>query len=481
MFKTDIKKETIWIILGILLIMEAALLLFLQKMDILPATYMVGYVASVLILDLGAAALLSGIVGPKGRIVGFGLSVLTALMLCVGGFLLYSTYSAMYMITADAAQYDTYYVVVQKDGKYNNINDLDGAKVWTIENNSKMQKEAMGKLVTKGNVEFGYEKDCFAVAGHLFGEKGERYDEAILISESRYDMVGEEIENFEEDTKIIQTIQIPIPSSDNASNIDVTQDSFNLYVSGSDARGDITEVARTDVNMIVSVNPKTKTILLTSIPRDAYIPLHMNGEMDKLTPTGIYGIEETTSTVEDWLGVNMDFYARVGFQMLVDLVDAVDGIDVYSDKKFKSSIAPFYYEVGWNHCNGKKALYFARERKAFGSKDSIRVENQQKVMKALIKKITGSKTLLMNYTSILNAVKASMQTDFSQANMSKMVKLQLADMSEWTVKRQKIEGTYASKGTWSMGPGRPLDVYVPKEDSVEKCVKKIQEVLYPVN
>ncbi|MBR0455565.1 MAG: LCP family protein [Firmicutes bacterium] len=252
---------------------------------------------------------------------------------------------------------------------------------------------------------------------------------------------------------------------------------FNLYISGIDSRNGIEETARSDVNMIVTVNPQNREILLTSMPRDSYVNLHMNGELDKLTHTGIYGIDETIQTVEDWMGIEIDYYARVDFQMLVNLVNAIGGIDVYSDYAFKSAVTDWTYEKGWNHCTGKKALYFARERKAFKGKDQQRIKNQQIVLKAIFKKITSSKTLLLNYGDILKAVDGEMQTDMPMSMISELVRNQLETGDEWTIKRQTVKGKMDQKGTWSMGPNRPLDVCIINEESLNKCVDRINAMM----
>lgn len=252
---------------------------------------------------------------------------------------------------------------------------------------------------------------------------------------------------------------------------------FNLYISGIDSRNGINETARSDVNMIVTVNPHKREVLLTSIPRDAYINLHMNGELDKLTHTGIYGIDETIGTVEDWMGIDIDYYARVDFQMLVNLVNAIGGIDVYSDQAFKSAVTDWTYVKGWNHCSGKKALYFARERKAFKNKDQQRIINQQRVLKAIFKKITTSNALLLNYTEILKAVEADMQTDVPMSMISDLVRNQLETGEEWDIHRQQVKGRMDQKGTWSMGPLRPLDVCIINEESLHKCADRINALM----
>ena len=252
---------------------------------------------------------------------------------------------------------------------------------------------------------------------------------------------------------------------------------FNLYISGIDTRGGIEDTARSDVNMIVTVNPHKREVLLTSMPRDSYIHLHMNGELDKLTHTGMYGIDETIQTVEDWMNIEIDYYARVDFQMLVNLVNAIGGIDVYSDYAFESAVTDWTYEKGWNHMSGKKALYFVRERKAFKDMDQQRIINQQKVLQAIIKKITSSKTLLMNYTDILDAVDGEMQTDMPMSLISSLVKNQLEAGDPWKIRRQTVKGKMDQKGTWSMGPLRPLDVCIIDETSLNNCIDRINAMM----
>ena len=233
--------------------------------------------------------------------------------------------------------------------------------------------------------------------------------------------------------------------------------------------------------MIVTVNPETRQILLTSMPRDSYVELASVGMMDKLTHTGIYGIEETLDTVENWLGVEINYYFRVNFVMLVDLVDAIGGITVDIPKAFDSTYWNYSYKAGENQMGGKKALAFVRERKALEDEDEDRIKNQQRVLKAIIKKATNSKVILTNYAEILNAVEENMQTNMSNKEITSLVKMQLKDMDMgWTIQSIAVDGTDAELGTYSMGPGRPLFVSVPKEESVEAVKKKIHEVMYPV-
>ena len=217
------------------------------------------------------------------------------------------------------------------------------------------------------------------------------------------------------------------------------------------------------------------------MPRDSYVTLHSFGQLDKLTHSGIYGVEETLNTVSDWLGVDFDYYVKVNFSMVVKLIDAMGGIAVYSDYDFTSSVKPEYsYFKGKNRVGGLRALYFARERHSFEKSDEQRIKNQQKVMEGIITKVTTHKEILLNYEELLGIVAENMATNFSDRDLKKLARMQLSDMdTPWTVETYSIDGDDASRCTYSMGMGRELFVSIPKEDSVEKAKEKIHDVMYP--
>lgn len=264
--------------------------------------------------------------------------------------------------------------------------------------------------------------------------------------------------------------------------VNVTEESFNIYITGIDQweseKG--LDLERSDVNMIVTVNPKTKKILLTSIPRDAYVPLAMNGKMDKLTHSGVYGVDETINTVSKWTGVKIDYYVKMNFSAVVDVINAIGGIDVYSDKTFVPTKRCWYtVEKGWNHMNGKEALAFARERKAYNNEDSMRVENQQKVVEACIKKLTSSPVLLTKYDDILSAASENMQISMPTSAIQSLVKLQLAYPGAWGTEMQKMEGEYDEDYVYSLTQESKFVVYKIPEENKEKAVEKINATMNP--
>ena len=231
--------------------------------------------------------------------------------------------------------------------------------------------------------------------------------------------------------------------------------------------------------MIVTVNPVTKKVLLTSIPRDAYVKLHTAQQMDKLTHTGIYGVDETLNTVEDWLGIDLNYYVKMNFSAAVEIIDALGGIKVYSPVAFESSLKGYQYKKGWQYLGGYKALYFARERHAFEGQDSVRVENQQIVVKAVIKKMTSSTALLSNYGDVMNAARRNMRTNMSSDEMLELVKMQLTDLSEWDVQTQKLEGEYGEDYVASLTQRQKFSVYNVDPSSISKCMEKLDGVINP--
>lgn len=263
-----------------------------------------------------------------------------------------------------------------------------------------------------------------------------------------------------------------------AKNVNVTEETFNIYLTGIDqwASEKGMDLERSDVNMIITVNPQTKKVLLTSIPRDSYVKLHSTGEMDKLTHTGIYGVEETIGTVEDWFGIDINYFVKMNFTGAMTIITAMNGIDVYSPVEFDSSIKGYHYNQGWNHLYGKEALYFARERKAFEGQDEIRVENQQRVLEAIIKKMTSSTTLLIYYGEIMDAAGDNIMTNMSAEDMKDLVRMQITDMASWDFEKQKVEGEPDEDYVASLSSSQMYSIIRTDEDSVRKCVEAIKKL-----
>ena len=449
-------------------------------MDSFPGMYVLGILGGLALVMLLIIILLnSRREKTKKRKIGAFLAVILIIVLGLGSYYMYSTYNLFSTISAASIQTEDFHVIVLNEERYETVDDIKGKELYTTTSKNSRYKEAKGKLMSEADVSYNEVEDYLAAGHQLVDESGATHDNGIFVSNTNYEMMCEEIGSFKESTKIIHTISIEMETGDFAKRVDVTKDPFNIYISGIDTSGSIGTVARSDVNMIMTVNPETKQILLTSIPRDMYLPLHTYGANDKLTHSGIYGIQETTATVEDWLGIDINYYLRVNFTTLTDVVDAIDGIDVESEYSFSSSVSSYSYIAGTNHLSGEAALYFARERKSLPGGDNERIKNQQRVLTAIIDKLTSSTVILTKYTQLLEAVGDKMQTSLSENDISAIVKAQIKDMGTWEITSNSVKGNGGMMETYSM-PGRYLSVQVPEDESVTEAQKQISQVMYPV-
>lgn len=375
-------------------------------------------------------------------------------------------------VLKEFAETEDYYIVVRKESSYSKIEDIANKDVYMFQ----VADDVKSKIANKVSITFNSKNNLTDIGNDLI----QKNIDVILVSSTQYNMISEEIKDFKTDTKIIYTekheLQTSTKTDNTASKYSIKSGKFNVYISGIDTSGNISNVSRSDANILATVNTKTHEVLLTSIPRDYYVTLHSYGAKDKLTHSGIYGVNETVKTVEDLLDTDINYYVRVNFTTVIKLVDTLGGVDVYSDYNFKSTYDPYSFKKGYNHLNGKESLSFSRERYAFEGGDNQRVKNQQHVIEAVMKKVLNSTTLLTKYTDILDSLKGSFQTNIAQDDISKLVKDQINNMSSWTIKSNSLTGTGASSSTYSMGSTK-LYVMVPNSTSVTSAKEKIDEVL----
>ena len=261
----------------------------------------------------------------------------------------------------------------------------------------------------------------------------------------------------------------------------ITKEPFVLYLSGVDNRGELTEKARSDVNILAVVNPTTKRVALINTPRDYYVDLAGTDSKDKLTHAGLYGVETSMATLGNLYGIQVDHYIRIDFSGFISIIDAVGGVDVYSDQAFTSVGSPGYYDPttfaeGWNHLDGKSALAFARERHAFASGDIQRGINQMKVIDAMANKLK-SPTVLMSFSKLMDAVSDCFVTSLSQEQISALVRMQLGDLASWDIESCSVTGSSGKSSQCYSAKGQSLYVMKPDESSVSKAKELIASVL----
>ncbi|HEM5083782.1 TPA: LCP family protein [Streptococcus suis] len=258
----------------------------------------------------------------------------------------------------------------------------------------------------------------------------------------------------------------------------VSGDSFNIYISGIDTYGPISSVSRSDVNIIMTVNRATHKILLTTTPRDSYVAIADGGQnqYDKLTHAGIYGVNASVHTLENLYGIDISNYIRLNFTSFLQLIDLVGGIDVENTQEFTSLHGNYYFPVGQVHLNAEQALGFVRERYSLEGGDNDRGQNQEKVIAALIKKLSSPDNLA-NYQAILTGLEGSIQTDLSLETIMGLVNTQLESGTQFTVESQALTGTGRSDLSSYAMPGSQLYMMEINQDSLEQAKAAIQSVL----
>ena len=249
-----------------------------------------------------------------------------------------------------------------------------------------------------------------------------------------------------------------------------------MYLSGSDTRSKMLATSRSDVNILVVVNPKSKQILLLNTPRDYYVANPAGGgALDKLTHCGIYGIGCSVGALSNLYRVPVNYYAQINFTGFETLIDAVGGVTVHSDSAYTMRVTHYEIAKGDNHLDGKKALAFVRDRFSFASGDRQRGQNQMIVLSAVINKLTTG-TIIMHHAQILNSLQGMFITNLSSDEISDLVKMQLSDGADWNVKTFAVTGGDGSEFTYSI-PSMRAYVMLPDENYVSRGIELVQRVL----
>ena len=474
------KKGIVFKIISILQIVCSIVLFgFVFIIDVLPMKYLLLLLLSLAILDIIFFLILFKSRLKKGIKKFFSvISVLLSIVFVVGSFYLYKTYGVISgMIDTDYATYN-YSVMVLKDSDYNSVSDIKNEVISYYETKTNENKLLVEKINKLGKESKSY-TNLNTLATDLLNKETN-----VIVLEDNYkktlideqdDNEYNEVKDFKDKTKTIYTFSFKVKKDNTSKDVDVVSEVFNIYISGIDTYGTVSSVSRSDVNIVVTVNPNTRQVLLTSIPRDYYVQLHdTTGYKDKLTHAGIYGTDCSIKTIEDLLGIDINYYFKVNFTSLIDIVDALGGVNVYADQSF-STWNGYHFTKGYNKVDGNAALAFVRERKTFANGDRQRGINQQALISAMINKCI-SKEILTKYTSLLNSVKGSIITNMPTKTMLSLVKMQLKNNTSWTISTNSLDGTNAFKYTYSYSY-QQLYVMEPKEESVEKGKELINKVL----
>ncbi|MEG0365624.1 MAG: LCP family protein [Coprobacillus sp.] len=401
-----------------------------------------------------------------------GLSVVLSVLLTVGSFYVYKAGRTVDLLATNSFQKRAISVIVLKDSSIKNETQLHAHTLGYV---SKIDESTMKYTTDEIQKELGTMTlkdvaDFSTLQKALYNKE----IDAIILDEAFRSLLVQEKETFTEDTRVIYQVtkdEIPV----NAKNVDVTTKPFLVYISGIDEYGDLSTVSRSDVNMLAAINPTTKQILLISIPRDTYYPLHKNGQLDKFTHTGLYGLDESINTLQDMLSEEINYYVRMNFTSFVDIVDALGGISVYSPYAFKTVKGNYDIVKGYNDLNAKQALSFVRERKRLPAGDFDRGKNQQRMISAIVKKV-ASPAILTSFSAVLDTIGKSIETNMDTEQMNALVQMQLEKMPNWDIQSYQISGTPKSAMCYSSGTAL-ASVVEPSKESIEKARKYIDQLI----
>ena len=450
-------KRPISKFMTIFMIVSLALLIFqIIKLNLLPAKLIVSLVMVILCLIILLILHFKAKKFLPRLLAGF-ITLCMCVGLAYGNYFIYKTDNTFDVVTSLAdSKATTTSIVVLKSSSIKKESGLKGKKIGTILDMDKKPTKRMLDDLNKDNIK--YTTKDYSNLDELMEAFYSGEVDAICLNEKYRDILHETQAyfTFQTDTRIIhQNVHYTkVEKSDNLSDPvnDISKDAFTVLVSGNDSYGTLQDSnTRSDANLLLTVNPKTGTILMTSIPRDYYVELVCPddetestcpvGSYDKLTHSGLMGIKSTEKTIEKALGIKINYNVRINFSSVVNLVDALDGIDL--DIKKGEEVDIFYVNsqpglsVGKHHVDGETALAFARERHAYLDGDNQRVRNQQKVFKAIFNRIVSPK-MITNYGKFMDALAVAFDTNLSGDEISKFVKYELNNMPNWNIESYAI-------------------------------------------
>lgn len=370
---------------------------------------------------------------------------------------------------------ETYSVYVV-EGMYEEIEELDAKKIGLYNLDDESGKKAIDKVsseISFNGVEY---EDIQEAVDDIYDEK----IDAILMSESYMDILNEE--TTEHDNLVsIYSFDILTKTKVISSNKDISKEPFVVYISGIDTNGKINAKERSDVNILVAVNPNTGKILMLNTPRDYYVTLHSKKQKDKLTHAGIYGVEESLMTLEDLYGVDISYYFRVNFTSFITIVDKLGGISVDVPVSFceqtsdRNSSKQICLKKGVQTLDGEKALALSRTRHTLSGGDRSRIENQLLVLNAIFDKAT-SPSILVKYNSLINSLGKYVSTNMDSEDIIKFIKEQIKDPTEWSIEQKTVTGVDSQNTAYSSGSARVYVMEMDKE-SVSDAKLALKTVL----
>ena len=458
-------RHTIGKIMAIIqIVLSVVFMAVLFMINVLPMKYMAIVFGILLFLDMFS---LGSQFTRSAHVIGKIDCILMCILLILGNVYLIRTNATLFSITNNTYKVDRIAIAVLNSDPAQTIEDAAGYTFGAqVIGGSDKVEQAIDQITKELGQDLYYEnyEDPYAMVQNLYDGN----IQAIIYNTAYDSSLTERFPSFSQDVRELKHIEIKTEVQNiSGDKKDVTKVPFTVFISGIDTEGSISTTSRSDVNMLVTVNPTTHQILMTSIPRDYYVQLPgISGEYyDKLTHAGLYGADCSMNTLSQLFGIDIDYYAKVNFTTLRDMVNALGGVDLDSRYEF-TTISGEYFVEGMNYgVDGSSALAFARERYNLPNGDNDRVINQQIVLKAIINKCM-SPAILTGYMGIMDSLSDSFETSLSQQQISSLVRMQLDQGSGWEILSSRVVGTGDENTCYSSGDNL-LYVMIPDYTSVE--------------
>lgn len=354
-----------------------------------------------------------------------------------GGYFIFKTLDSLGSMSKDKITY-TSVAVTLKDSKIKSLDGKNDLKIGIIKDETSIDNYVLGTQIIKNKGlekrnDILYYEDCYSLIEDLYSKKLD----VIIISDNYPSMVRslEKYENIEQETrsidKLSKTYKKTEISSITKEKVEFETSSidkpFSLLVMGIDSTAtnlSKNAVGNGDTLIVITYNPKTLNVTILSIPRDSYVPISCLGNNErKINSAALYGESCMINTIENFLDIDINYYVKINFKGVVNLVNALGGVDVVVPKDIceqnsnrargKNLVC---IKKGAQTLNGEQALALARHRKTLATGDLERGQNQQLVIQGIMNKVKdiNSPAQLL---SILDTVSKSMDTNLSTKHM----------------------------------------------------------------
>ena len=464
------KKIKINKILSVLLILTTVIFYgVIFYINIIPIFYVLVF----LLIELAiiAGLILLNFSRKKGcRLIGYFFSFI---IICISIFVqiyLFNTLGFLFNATDGNYALKTYNVLVLKDSNFKKIKDLENCIIGISETSfNDSLNEAKDKLNKKVKLEYENSEDIRALIESILN----REIDAIILENSEIDLLKEQDYQKYDTLNVIEQIEIRNNIEALKDAVNINKETFNVYISGIDTFGSINSSSRSDVNIVLTINPKEEKILITWIPRDYYVHINNSNYKDKLTHAGIYGIDSSIYAIENLLDININYYVKVNFTSVIEVVDLLGGITVYNDEGF-TSIEGTKFPQGKITLNGNDTLTFVRERKSLSGGDLSRGKNQIKVLEALMNKAMQP-SIIKNYNNLLKSLDDAFVTNMNHTTMLGFIKKEIQSPRAWIMESTTLFGTDSYECTYTYKNSK-LYVMLPDDDSVKLAKEKILQL-----